>query len=228
MPLNRQIFWESLPDSEASADLVNSEQMENDDDGRLVMRQYIKNKRHRYGIKLFKLCSSGGFTYSMQTYAGKNLELQKTTPTSMVMNLCQPILNYGQTVITDNWYINVELAHAIVPTQNRIGNIKYEPQMVPDYNAGKSAVDLLDQMTAYQSPLRKSLKWYRKLAIEIILYTAIVNAWIIYKGVTKEQMSILNFRKRVTYNLCKSIPIEDLVEPMPTEKRKRHDIGTKS
>lgn len=40
--------------------------------GRLLFRQYIPNKRHRYGIKLFKLCSAGGYTHNIQIYAGKN------------------------------------------------------------------------------------------------------------------------------------------------------------
>ena len=30
--------------------------------GRLIFRQYIPNKAHRYGIKMFKLCSVDGYT----------------------------------------------------------------------------------------------------------------------------------------------------------------------
>ena len=40
--------------------------------GRTVFRQYIPNKRHHYGIKLFKLCSEGGYTWKTQIYAGKD------------------------------------------------------------------------------------------------------------------------------------------------------------
>ncbi|XP_050315486.1 piggyBac transposable element-derived protein 4-like, partial [Anthonomus grandis grandis] len=206
----------------------------------------------------------------MQIYAGKNLELTKTTPTNVVMNPCQPILNCVRTVVTDNWYTNVELASkllekethllgtlkkkrkglprevvdkklkigehlirenaqgisvlkwrdkrdvlllstkhsdSMVFTQNRMGNFKHKPQMVVEYNAGKSAADLSDQLTAYQSPLRKSLKWYRKFAFKIILNTALVNAWIIYKQVTKENMPIVDFCKRITYKLRESFLI---------------------
>ncbi|KAL6433497.1 hypothetical protein ACFW04_006540 [Cataglyphis niger] len=46
-----------------------------------------------------------------------------------------------------------------------------KPKMIVDYNLGKSSVDLLNQMIAYSSPLRKTLKWYRKLAIELLLNT---------------------------------------------------------
>lgn len=33
--------------------------------GRLGIRQYIKNKRHKYGVKMYKLCTVTGYTYSV-------------------------------------------------------------------------------------------------------------------------------------------------------------------
>ncbi|GBP54651.1 hypothetical protein EVAR_35913_1 [Eumeta japonica] len=49
--------------------------------------------------------------------------------------------------------------------------------MILAYNKAKGAVDLSDQMTSYSSPLRKTVKWYKKLGIELILNTALVNTW---------------------------------------------------
>nr|CAH7716797.1 unnamed protein product [Callosobruchus chinensis] len=49
-----------------------------------------------------------------------------------------------------------------------------------EYNEAKSAIDQSDQIASYQSPLRKYLKWYRKLVIEFLLGTALVNAHFIY------------------------------------------------
>lgn len=40
--------------------------------GRLAFRQYIKNKRHKYGVKLYKLCLKGGYTYDLNIYCGKD------------------------------------------------------------------------------------------------------------------------------------------------------------
>ncbi|XP_047365374.1 uncharacterized protein LOC124955254 [Vespa velutina] len=54
-----------------------------------------------------------------------------------------------------------------------------KPKMVVEYNLGKSSVDLSDQMIAYNSPLRKTLKWYRKLSIELLLNTCMVNSMIL-------------------------------------------------
>lgn len=38
---------------------------------RLGFRQYIPGKRHKYGIKLFKLCMKGGYTWHIKVYSGK-------------------------------------------------------------------------------------------------------------------------------------------------------------
>lgn len=41
--------------------------------GRLVFRQYIPTKSHKYGIKLFKLCSTEGYTWSSKIYSGRDI-----------------------------------------------------------------------------------------------------------------------------------------------------------
>ncbi|CAH2002927.1 unnamed protein product [Acanthoscelides obtectus] len=41
------------------------------DSGRLILKQYIPQKTHKYGIKLFKLCCDNGYTWNLKIYAGK-------------------------------------------------------------------------------------------------------------------------------------------------------------
>ncbi|CAH1991606.1 unnamed protein product [Acanthoscelides obtectus] len=53
------------------------------------------------------------------------------------------------------------------------------PKVVVDYNRGKSSVDLSDQMGSYSNPLRRSVKWCRKIAFELLLTTSMVNAFIL-------------------------------------------------
>lgn len=45
--------------------------------------------------------------------------------------------------------------------KNKKGNVVMTPQIIIDYNTAKGAVDLSDQIAAYSSSLRKSVKWYR-------------------------------------------------------------------
>lgn len=70
-----------------------------------------------------------------------------------------------------------------------------KPKIVVDYNSAKSAVDLSDQMIAYSTPLRNTVKWHRKLAVELLLNTALLNSYIIYKETTKSKIGIADYRK---------------------------------
>lgn len=65
-----------------------------------------------------------------------------------------------------------------IPYRN---TVKSKPQVVVDYNAGKSSIDRADQMASYSNPLRRSLKWYRKVAMDLILNISVVNASILFK-----------------------------------------------
>ena len=53
--------------------------------------------------------------------------------------------------------------------------------VVVDYNRGKCAIDLSNQMIAYSTSHRRTLKWYIRLALELLLNTLISNAMILYK-----------------------------------------------
>jgi len=233
--------------------------------GRLSFLQYIKNKRHKFGVKLFKLCIDDGYTYDFRVYCGKEKkDNSASVPTSIVMQLCSDLLDYGRTVYVDNYYTSVELAHKLLDRQthlvgtarkNRKGLpkdivekklkkgeiigkesergvvvIKWcdkrevlmlstkhtdrmvtvsarnnkeatKPEIVVDYNKSKSFIDLSDQIKAYASCLRKGIKWYRKLAVEILLGGAVVNAHLVYKDVTGKKISITEFREKIVKEL---------------------------
>uniref|UniRef100_A0A182YRA8 PiggyBac transposable element-derived protein domain-containing protein n=1 Tax=Anopheles stephensi TaxID=30069 RepID=A0A182YRA8_ANOST len=68
-------------------------------------------------------------------------------------------------------------------------------QTVIKYNIGKSGIDKSDQMTSYTANIRKSIKWYRKLAMHLLLGTTIVNAHIVYQEATKPKVDIISFRE---------------------------------
>lgn len=61
-----------------------------------------------------------------------------------------------------------------------------KPLGILAYNRRKAGIDLSDQMASYVSTLRKGIKWYRKLGLELLLGAAVVNAWLLYKHVTKK------------------------------------------
>ncbi|CAG5019923.1 unnamed protein product [Parnassius apollo] len=258
--------------------------------GRVTFRQYNKSKRHKYGIKLFKVCTNPGYTLKIQVYSGKNIDIENNTPTKIVLSLCDELLNKGHTIATDNWYTSLELAYELLKNDTHFlgtvrKNRKYlprkvvetnlkrgefvaqendcgitvlkwkdkrdvlmlstkhthkftrlnvrgkavqKPAMVIDYNKCKASVDMSDQMTAYSTPLRKTVKWYRKLAIELLLNTAVVNALIMYKETTKKNISVVDYRKNLVQYLTKSGRPETgnlALELRP--KRRKHELVKK-
>ena len=66
-----------------------------------------------------------------------------------------------------------------------------------NYNKGKSSIDISDQMASYNSALRKTIKWYRKVAIEVLFGTTMVNAYYLYKKINNSKMVITEFREQV-------------------------------
>ncbi|XP_050308036.1 piggyBac transposable element-derived protein 4-like [Anthonomus grandis grandis] len=188
--------------------------------GRLSFRQYLLNKRHRYGVKIFKLCTDPFYTLPYKVYAEKEAQPGKSVSSKVVMELMEPYLDFGRTLYADNWYNSVTLAEQlldrdtflvgtlranrkrnptdvtrkklnkgdIVARQNDHGvmvlkwkdrrdvlaisskhipsmiNVtqrrgdKIKPQVIVEYNAGKSFIDVSDQMNSYNSFSRRSLK----------------------------------------------------------------------
>ena len=60
---------------------------------------------------------------------------------------------------------------------------------------------LSDQMASYATTLRKGVKWYRKLATELLLGMSVVNAWVVYKEVTKTKIKISKFKELLVEQL---------------------------
>ena len=73
--------------------------------GRLIFRQYIKNKPHKYGIKFYELYAHDGLVLSAEIYGGQGFSdfnnLGQTA--AIVLKLMEPYLEKGYHVFTDNY-----------------------------------------------------------------------------------------------------------------------------
>ncbi|XP_050301576.1 piggyBac transposable element-derived protein 4-like [Anthonomus grandis grandis] len=103
--------------------------------GRIYFRQYIPNKRHRYGIKLFKLCVSGGYTWDFKVYTGREKSSEFAVSEKVVMELMEGLLDSGRTLYTDNYYTSVSLAKRLIDRKTHLvgtirANRKGNPQEV--------------------------------------------------------------------------------------------------
>ncbi|XP_022197351.1 piggyBac transposable element-derived protein 4-like [Nilaparvata lugens] len=239
--------------------------------GRLFFRQYIPNKTHRYGVKIFKLCNQQGYTLKMIVYTGKLFNVGQNLGEQVVLQLLGDYLNEGHTVVTDNYYTSVPLArelikqkthligtlrknrkylpHSVVKSKLNKGDVvgkecngivvaKWQdkrdvmylstkhgidmeltgrinrktrqeitkPAAILEYNKGKQGIDVSDQMASYFSPLRKTIRWYHKVAFEFMFNTSIVNASFLYNKLSHKRMNIKNFRENVIMSLLELDP----------------------
>ncbi|CAF1610812.1 unnamed protein product [Adineta ricciae] len=93
-----------------------------------------------------------------------------------------------------------------------------KPQVVLDYNEGRIGTDLSDQLSSYYTCLRRSIKWYRKVAFELVFGTALVNSYLIYKeNYAASKVTILQFRESLVRSLLLGMPFEKM-KPGPRQK----------
>lgn len=115
--------------------------------GRLIFRQYIPNKAHKYGIKLFKLCSTEGYTWASKIYSGKSEVYSKKVGLgrSICEELLRDLLNQGRTLFVDNFYPSYELGLSFLRQNTHVvgtlrANKKHMPKEVFDAKLEKGQV----------------------------------------------------------------------------------------
>jgi hypothetical protein len=87
--------------------------------GNVVFCQFIPKKRKRFGIKLYKLCDSLGYTYDMKVYLGKQREDAAGNVTAThgtVLQLVRRLENKVHTLYMDNYF---SLPHLFDDLHNR-------------------------------------------------------------------------------------------------------------
>ena len=83
---------------------------------------------------------------------------------------------------------------------NNRGKVSQKPNVVADYNNGMSGIELSGQMISYYSNLRKTLKWYRKVALQII-EVLLNNSYYVFNKCTGKQMTMLTYREKIVNHL---------------------------
>ena len=120
----------------------------------------------------------------------------------------------------------ISTKHSTEMVQVRKKNVVCDkPMVVVDHNRRKCAVDLSDQMIAYSTPHRRTLKWYIKLALELLLNTLISNAIILYRQATNTKIKVSDFRMALAMQLtqCHSPEPSNIL----IRQRLRHEMQKK-
>lgn len=98
------------------------------------------------------------------------------------------------------------------------------PKILLDYNIGKPLIDVSDQMMICSS--HKSIKWYKKLAFELLLNTAVTNAWVMHNSIKNNSISLVEFKKRLVIYLshCQDTVSQNLPREIMMITKKRNEI----
>lgn len=107
--------------------------------GRLVFKQYIKTKRHRFGIKLYVLCDcETGYVLNYLIYAGKddqentNKDIGLGISGAVVVKLLKPFLNKGHSFYSDNFYSSPILSTYLFEHKtNSCGTVRLNRKHMP-------------------------------------------------------------------------------------------------
>lgn len=88
--------------------------------GRLSFKQYIKNKTHKYGVKIYKLCTPEGYTYNSIIYSGKGENgPERNHGQVTVLKLIHGLENKSRELIADNFYSSIQLAEELLSRKTR-------------------------------------------------------------------------------------------------------------
>ncbi|KAG8231013.1 hypothetical protein J437_LFUL010935 [Ladona fulva] len=78
---------------------------------------YVIGKRHKFGIKLYELCTSEGYVLNVLVYTGKGMIIEPTAvrhSDAVVHKLLNNYINKGHAVYVDRFYNSVGLAEKLI------------------------------------------------------------------------------------------------------------------
>ncbi|KAJ8943558.1 hypothetical protein NQ314_009712 [Rhamnusium bicolor] len=101
--------------------------------GRLSFRQYIKNKKHKYGIKLYMMTTPTGLIQKIAVYTGMLDEIGgRGHAQKVVLHLMENKLNVGQHLYMDNYYNSFDLAKTLLDQGTHCtGTLRLDRKNVP-------------------------------------------------------------------------------------------------
>ena len=101
--------------------------------GRLVFRQYIPGKKHKYGVKLYLLCEPSGYVWNAMIYCGKSDVISGLGHSeAVVMKLMNKLFDKGHELYVDNFYTGVPLARELLKRKTHVcGTLRRNRKHLP-------------------------------------------------------------------------------------------------
>ena len=127
--------------------------------GRVGFHQFIPKKHKRFGIKLYKLWDSPGYTYGMSRYLGKQQQHATdhiTAMHGMVQQVFQRAEELGHKIYLDNYFNSLALFYDLFQQKiNACGTVRHDRHGMPQNIGPKSLkVKMGDIETRVRGTLR--------------------------------------------------------------------------
>lgn len=163
------------------------------------------------------------FLYKQKTHVvGTLRKNRKKNPTSVVgknLKKGETIFQRSGSVLVQKWkdkreVLVISSRHKAVmeKTINKRGIIKMKPSAIADYNRHMSGIDRGDQMLAYYSTPRKSVRWYLKLFFHLFDMSLWNSCWL-YNKVHKNKKTYLQFRGEIAEVLLANVGNATILRP---------------
>ena len=102
---------------------------------RVDFRQYISKKHKRFGIKIYKLCNSLGYTYDISMYLGKQRQHATAQITAMhrtVLQVIQRVEGMGHKIFVENYFTSPTLFDDLFQRKiNACGTVHHDRRGMP-------------------------------------------------------------------------------------------------
>jgi hypothetical protein len=136
--------------------------------GRLIFKQFIPSKRHRFGIKLFVLCDvETGYVLDFIIYCGESTDIEDQgigISGSVVTTLLKDYFNKGHTLWCDNWYTSPQLFSYLHENgTNACGTVRPNRKEMPKFSKLKRG----QIESKHRGPLL-ALKWCDKRDVHML------------------------------------------------------------
>ncbi|XP_066961476.1 piggyBac transposable element-derived protein 4-like [Macrobrachium rosenbergii] len=124
--------------------------------GRLIFKQYIPSKRHRFEVKLFVLCDcETGIVLDIIVYTGTDVDIPKEDQGSglgfsgaVVKKMMAPYMGHGHILYTDNWYSSPTLAQFLHDNATGIcGTVRESRKYMPKFNVPSTSYTIQREAT---------------------------------------------------------------------------------
>lgn len=181
--------------------------------GRLSFKQYIPNKTHRYGVKLYKLCTISGYTYNLKVYTGKgDTQPELGHAQTVVLKLLEDLNpKEGRILYADNFYSGIPLVKTLLDQKCLYcGTLRSNRKGVPKYFTKKIK---RGEIIGKEKKKIKIMKWVDKRPVYMITTQPAHNTTLVPTGKNIIRL-FLKFHKKNIFLGKKNRKGEDILKPI--------------